>query len=87
MTHTVHKSIVWHGLSDGCADCEDAAKYPWQCLDDANFRAAWDLMVAVELDGSDAAKYRSNAESDACRRLLDAARVMERLGLDPRSVA
>lgn len=84
MSHVFHPSILLHGLVDDCPGCESKVRDPVGTLDRAHLQAAWDQMLSVEFD--DGGVYRSIAEAEACRKLLVAARLLQRCGVDPADI-
>jgi hypothetical protein len=84
-THRVHPDIASHGLADDCERCDQLAGRPWE-LDDSNLRAAWWNMLGVEFSYPAKLTYRSKTEALLGGRLYDMAVMLERLGVNPRTV-
>jgi hypothetical protein len=93
--HILHDPISVVGLQDNCPDCVHKVTDPVAYLDSENFRMLWAVMLAVEFSyvtsecpGQVAVHghYRTKTEAAAADRLLFAARVMERCGINPREV-
>jgi hypothetical protein len=86
-SHSVHEDTHTHGLADDCGRCAELASRPWE-LDDDNLRAFWNRMIVVEFaTDSTRPRYRSDTESRLCARFYEMALVLERLGVNPRTIA
>jgi len=85
-SHSVHEDTHTHGLNDDCDRCAQLASRPWE-LDDDNLRTAWNRMLAVEFADPEKMSYRSDNEARLGKRLYEMAVLLERLGVNPRTIA
>lgn len=86
-SHISHPATLEVGLVDGCPRCEQHAEHPLAGLDAAHLASFWAQMLAVEFSPAfTGPHYRSEAEAACCHQLLEYARFLQRIGIDPRTV-